>query len=609
MVSLSTKECLGKNGRLSVILPAYNLGSCIYDNILAVAKELNDIPFELVPVDDGSTDNTALEIERAMSALPDGVVVPVVLKKNKGKGAALTAGLRASSGSHIMLLDGDLDLNPNHVWGFFDVMKEANADVVIGSKLHKKSNIKYPFRRRVASFVYYSLVRLLVKLPVHDTQTGAKLFKREALQYAFDRMLAKRFAFDFEVLTILYNKGYKIAEAPVEFDFGEKMGCLTASNVKNVMLDTLGVFYRQRLLHYYDSVEVCPMPKPVPGVSIIIACPNHASCLDECIEKISLQDWGRELEVIILPNEAFPMPKEYPEFVRIVPTGKIRPAEKRNIGIKEAKYELLAFVDDDAAPLDGWLEHAVPYFSDDTVVGVGGPALTPSTDSFLSAAGGRVYANIFVSGGYRRRYIPTRVCNDDDLPSCNLFVRKAAVESVGGYDVRYWPGEDTQLCMALTENTGKRIVYDPWVQVTHHRRSLFLPHLRQVSRYARHRGHFARRGFSTSFRLCYMVPTAFVIGVLLGGIVVTIANASWLTWLYMICCGAYLFLTLISSFSLNLFMWIVTWLGVVATHFAYGINFAYGWFAPRMETKVKSFDHFGDKAPSSNSSNNDRNKD
>jgi hypothetical protein len=52
MVSLSTKECLGKNGRLSVILPAYNLGSCIYDNILAVAKELNDIPFELVPVDD-----------------------------------------------------------------------------------------------------------------------------------------------------------------------------------------------------------------------------------------------------------------------------------------------------------------------------------------------------------------------------------------------------------------------------------------------------------------------------------------------------------------------------------------------------------------------------
>lgn len=606
MISSTTKEFLGKNGCLSVILPAYNLGECIYDNILAVAKELEDISFEVIPVDDGSVDNTAAEIQRAKETLPNGVVVPVVLKKNKGKGAALTEGLRASKGSYIMLLDGDLDLKPSHVWGFFDVMKEADADVVIGSKLHKKSNIKYPFRRRVASFIYYSLVRLLVKLPVHDTQTGAKLFKREALQYAFERMLAKRFAFDFEVLTILHNKGYKIAEAPVEFDFGEKMGCLTASNVKNVMIDTLGVFYRQRLLHYYDSVKVCSMPNPLPGVSIIIACPNHASCLDECIEKIVSQEWGGALEVIILPDEAFDKPSHYPDFVRIIFTGKIRPAEKRNIGIKEAQYELLAFVDDDAAPLDGWLEHAVPYFSDSTVVGVGGPALTPATDSFLSAAGGRVYANVFVSGGYRRRYIPTRVCNDDDLPSCNLFVRKSAVEAIGGYDIKYWPGEDTQLCMALTENTGKRIVYDPWVQVIHHRRALFLPHLRQVSRYARHRGHFARRGFSTSFRLCYMVPTAFVFGVLMGGIAVGLAGISWLTWAYAICCGVYLLLTFISSFSFNFFMWIVTWLGVIATHFAYGINFAYGWFAPGMETKVKSFDHFGDSATKLKSSNNDR---
>lgn len=609
MIATATKEILGEEGCLSVIMPAYNLGGCIYDNILATATELASIRFEVVVVDDGSSDNTAEEILRAKAALPNGVVVPVLLRKNKGKGAALTAGLHASHGNYIMLLDGDLDLKPSHVWGFFDVMKQTNADVVIGSKLHKKSNIKYPFRRRVASFVYYSLVRLLVKLPVHDTQTGAKLFKREALQYAFDRMLAKRFAFDFEVLTILHNKGYKIAEAPVEFNFGEKMGCLTAANVKNVMIDTLGVFYRQRLLKYYDSVEVCQMPSPLPGVSVIIACPNHAACLDECIEKLIAQEWEGELEVIILPDEDFEKPSAYPDFVKIIPTGKLRPAEKRNIGIKEARFELLAFVDDDAAPLEGWLEHAIPYFSDETVVGVGGPALTPSTDSFLSAAGGRVYANIFVSGGYRRRYIPTRVCNDDDLPSCNLFVRKSAVEAIGGYDVRYWPGEDTQLCMALTENTGKRIVYDPWVQVIHHRRALFLPHLRQVSRYAKHRGHFARRGFSTSFRLCYMVPTAFVLGVILGGVVVAVAGLSWLAWIYAACCGLYLLLTLFSSFSFNPIMWVATWLGVIATHFAYGINFAYGWFAPGMETEVKSFDHYGDSATKSDNLNYDRNQD
>ena len=124
------------------------------------------------------------------------------------------------------------------------------------------------------------------------------------------------------------------------------MGCLTILNVKNVMTDTLGVFYRQRLLRYYDSVEVFPMPSPKPAISVIIACPNHAACLDECIEKIVAQGWGGELEVIVLPDEPFDKPSNFPSFVRIVPTGKIRPAEKRNIGIKEARYELLAFVDD-----------------------------------------------------------------------------------------------------------------------------------------------------------------------------------------------------------------------------------------------------------------------
>lgn len=610
MISVSTKECLGEKGCLSIILPAYNLGGCIYDNIFAVAEELKEIRFEIVPVDDGSEDNTAAEILRAAEGLPAGVVTPVLLKENRGKGAALAAGLKASRGSHIMLLDGDLDLKPSHVWGFFDIMAQSKADVVIGSKLHKKSKIKYPFRRRVASFVYYSLTRLLVKLPVHDTQTGAKLFKREAIEYAFKRMLAKRFAFDFEVLTILHNKGYKIAEAPVEFNFGEKMGCLTPANVKNVMIDTLGVFYRQRILKYYDTIENHTMPEVKPGVSVVIACPNRATCLDECISRLVAQNWDGELEIIVLPDESFELPPEYPNYVKIIPTGKIRPAEKRNIGIREASNELIAFVDDDAAPLEGWLEHAIPYFSDASVVGVGGPALTPPNDSFFAAAGGRVYANIFVSGAYRRRYMPVRVCDDDDLPSCNLFVRKSAVEAVGGYDVRYWPGEDTQLCMALTAEKGKRIVYDPMVQVEHHRRALFLPHLRQVSRYARHRGHFARQGFATSSRLCYMIPTAFVLGVVLGGIAVGCLSLPWLTWCYFSCLAIYLLLTLVSAISFNsILMWFVTWLGVIATHFVYGISFGYGWFALKMETKVKAFDHFGDSATGSNSLNKDRNTD
>lgn len=591
----SAKKCLSQEGsKLSIVMPCYNLANIIFDNVKKVDALFRGVlSYEIILVDDGSADSTALELRRAEETFA-GVVKPIFLHSNQGKGAALAAGFKASRGSHILLLDGDLDLNPSYIWRFFDEMVSKDADVVIGSKMHRESKVDYPFRRRVASLVYYTLVKVLVGLPVHDTQTGMKLFKRDALEYAFLRMLSKRFAFDLEVLSIIHNKGYKVCEAPIELSFGDKMGCLNVSTVKNVMVDTLGIFYRQKLLEYYSSVEVHEVSGLKPYVSIVIACPGRAACLDECIQAIEKQGWNN-LEVIVLPDESFEKPEFYPSFVKIIPTGKIRPAEKRNIGIKEARYGIIAFLDDDAAPLVGWLEHAMPYFNDANVVGVGGPAMTPPTDDFWSVIGGRVYANILVSGAYRRRYIPTRVCNDDDLPSCNLFVRKTAVEKIGGFDVRYWPGEDTRLCMQLVQlDEANRIVYDPWVQVTHHRRALFMPHLRQVSRYARHRGFFAKKGESTSLRLSYMIPSLFVLGLVFGGVLSIFS--SLIAWLYFSCVSFYLFITFISSINIDSFKaWVCTWLGVMSTHVVYGVNFAYGWFAQEMESEVKSFDHFGSK--------------
>ena len=107
-----------------------------------------------------------------------------------------------------------------------------------------------------------------------------------------------------------------------------------------------------------------------------------------------------------------------------------------------------------------------------------------------------------------------------------------------------------------------------------------------------------------------MIPTAFVLGVVLGGIAVGCLSLPWLTWCYFSCLAIYLLLTLVSAISFNsILMWFVTWLGVIATHFVYGISFGYGWFALKMETKVKAFDHFGDSATGSNSLNKDRNTD
>ena len=562
-----TRETIG-NGRLSVIMPLYHLAAEARENILATDRLYREhgVRAELIPVDDGSEDGTDAILEE----LKSDTIRPVICKRNGGKGAALRAGFEAATGEYILLLDGDLDIHPKQTPYFFASMVQNNSDIVCGSKRHKRSVVKYPWHRRLVSLVYFSLVRMFVGLPVTDTQTGMKLFRREALGPALDRMLVKTYAFDLELLAIAASRGAKISEAPVVIRFGAKFGALKPRTVYRMALDSLAVFYRLRLLKYYAKAMVPKRLDHDPLVSIVIACPKKSWMLEECLKAIDRQTY-RNFETIVLPDEV---------------TGKVRPAEKRNLGIKEARGEIVAFIDDDAYPDAHWLEYAVKYFSEPDVGALGGPAVTPPNDGGMARLGGRVYENIFVSGNYRYRYKAGGVRKDvDDYPSCNLLVRKDLLERIGGYRTDFWPGEDTLLCKDIID-AGKRIVYDPWVVVYHHRRPLFLPHLRQLGRYAFHRGYFCKRYPSNSLHLSYFAPTALVAYVLLC------APAAWLLggvalWpLY-----AYLALVAASSLALNPWVWLMTALGVVFTHFWYGVKFAQGFLARKAPCEFIGKDH------------------
>ena len=584
----AANACLGPSGCLSIIMPAYGLEKVIAENIEAVCGLLRgQIPFEVVPVDDGSRDATAAAIQQETERHPH-EVTPVFVKVNAGKGNALRRGFAASRGSHILLLDGDLDLSPSKISVFFDVMKREEAAIVIGSKRHPDSVVDYPWHRRLASGIYFALVRVLVGLPVTDTQVGMKLFRRDALQWSFDRMLVKAFAFDLEVLSIAHAKGFKVAEAPIHLQFGEKLGCLSWSNVKQVMKDTLAIFYRLRILRYYGSVEVAPKQEKPMTVSVVIACPAPSPYLTECLNALAHQTYPH-FEVIVLPDAATHV-GDYPFPLQVIPTGKTRPAEKRNLGIQKAKGEIVAFLDDDAYPIANWLEHAVKYFTLPDVGGVGGPGVTPPGDPFMAQAGGCVYANLLVSGNFRWRYIGDRVrSNVDDVPSCNLFVRRETLLAINGYRTDFWPGEDTILCIDIVFGQKKRIVYDPWAIVYHHRRPLFGPHLRQIGRYALHRGHFAKRFPSTSLRFSYLIPTFFVLGLVVGLPLAFLHP--WLFYAYFGAVALYGFITLASCASLSPSLWFMTWLGVMATHVVYGIRFLMGLLSRHMPCEVERFDH------------------
>ena len=309
----------------------------------------------------------------------------------------------------------------------------------------------------------------------------------------------------------------------------------------------------------------------LPKVSIIIAVGAPGAYVEECVAHCLALDYP-DVEIIVLPDKEWTPPDSR---VRVIPTGKVRPAEKRDRGAEASSGVILAIIDDDAYPERDWLAKAVRHFADDRVAAVGGPGMTPPTDGLRQRISGWIYESPLVSAGYTYRYRPGRMRDVDDYPTSSLIIRRSDFLAAGGFDTGYWPGEDTILCLKLTHELGKRIVYDPEVRVFHHRRNIFGPHLRQVRSYALHRGFFARKFPRTSLRVGYFVPSAFTLFAFLGWTSGWLGNGPFAAWAGMMFLYAALVL-LASLRTWNPLGVLGVFAGTVLTHIIYGVWFIRG---------------------------------
>lgn len=310
-------------------------------------------------------------------------------------------------------------------------------------------------------------------------------------------------------------------------------------------------------------------------VSIIIPVKGFNQNLNECIEECLELDHP-DYEITILPDSSMELPYNG---VRIIPTGLKGPSEKRNLGIKEAKGEIIAFLDDDTFPSRDWLKKAERNFENGNIAAVGGPAVTPENDGSLEKISGDIYCSLLGGGVYRYRYIPQEKRLVDDFPSCNFIVRKSVLEEIGGFKTKFWPGEDTAICLEITKDLGKKIVYDPEVLIYHHRRRLFIPHLKQISNYALHRGYFAKRFPETSLRMSYFLPTIFVLGLLFGWLLGFVHPLFYK--IYSLAILTYLFAALLSGLKSR--SPLLFFSGLILTHLCYGIWFLKGLFSRRLK--------------------------
>ncbi|MGD0644133.1 MAG: glycosyltransferase [Candidatus Bathyarchaeia archaeon] len=306
-----------------------------------------------------------------------------------------------------------------------------------------------------------------------------------------------------------------------------------------------------------------------PLVSIIIPCKDVDGYTRECIEYCRRLDYPN-FEIILLPDYS----TDAIDGVIIITTGPVPPGVKRNIGVKNSSGELCAFIDNDAYPRSDWLTNSVKYFENPEVGGVGGPGLTPETDGLLQKAGGYVLSS-FMVGNLSSRYKKKGCFESDDIHSCNFISSQTVVEEAGGWNEKYWPGEDTLMCLAIMK-LGKKLVESSDVVVYHHRRSLFKPHLKQVSRFGEHRGFFVKKFPENSAKLTYFFPSLLMVSLLVG--IVLSLFFSFFAYVVLFGLAVYLASSLIASTLQvrNVRLVLSVWLGIIVTHLVYGSFFISG---------------------------------
>ncbi|MEI8082289.1 MAG: WecB/TagA/CpsF family glycosyltransferase [Actinomycetes bacterium] len=198
---------------LSVIVPFYNPGQAVRSTVTELVASLRaaGITFEVLAVDDGSTDDSAMSLE---GVAPEVRVIRHGV--NHGKGAALRRGFKNSRGTYIAMIDADGDIDPKYIVDYLNIAKAGHYPVVVASRAHPASISGATPIRKLMSASFNSLVSLMFAVDAHDTQVGCKVFHSTVIAQVLPRLRENRFAFDLEffVLARMMQIG-PIYEAPV----------------------------------------------------------------------------------------------------------------------------------------------------------------------------------------------------------------------------------------------------------------------------------------------------------------------------------------------------------------------------------------------------------
>lgn len=237
---------------LSVIIPVHMQEKTITKDVDNIKKVLDNLRYkwEIIIVIDGRSDNSYKSLKKNNNKQ----IKIFQLPQNKGKGFAVRFGMQQAKGDYVLFLDSGMEIDPNGISMLMEHLIWYEADIIVGSKRHPVSVVNYPLERKILSWGYYQLVKILFGIKVRDTQPGIKIFKKAVLEKVLPKLQINRYAFDIEMLAVARSLGFiRIYEAPIkmEFKFFSLTNAATLKTIWEMFKDTLKVWYRLNFTKYY----------------------------------------------------------------------------------------------------------------------------------------------------------------------------------------------------------------------------------------------------------------------------------------------------------------------------------------------------------------------
>ena len=205
---------------VSVIIPAYREGERIGRTLLEIDKYFKNqsYGYEIIVVTDGSPDNTA-EVVRNYSCQVANLSV-IENQENHGKGYAVRQGLLAAKGRYRLFMDADGSTSITHLDVFLPQFTDEGYDVVIGSRDVKGANVEVHqplYRELLGNMGNWAIQSILGLWGIPDTQCGFKMLSARATNEVAGRMVVDRFGFDFELLALTRQLGFRMKQMPVRW--------------------------------------------------------------------------------------------------------------------------------------------------------------------------------------------------------------------------------------------------------------------------------------------------------------------------------------------------------------------------------------------------------